>query len=202
MKWNEMNEYQFLFIFSERRSPYILDNTIAIILSVVFTIILTMVVLTSILWYYRRIDIQLYLKDIRGPIEKDGKCTDRNKRTNTYATVWYSKTCNSQMQPQNLLVLKIWKYAFLSTSTDLCHKSNILGLQNGPLNHSNKWLLSFLLLPLPFPDGKKYDGFIAYSDSDSDLHFVLHILVPALQEAGYVPFIKDIDAIPGESKYL
>ena len=38
---------------------------------------------------------------------------------------------NSQTQPQNWL--KIWKHACLSTSTDLCHKNNMLGFQNGPL---------------------------------------------------------------------
>ena len=49
-------------------------------------------------------------------------------------------------------------------------------------------------------DGKTYDAYIAYSDSEADLNFVLKTLMPALQEAGYHLFVRDIDAIPGTSK--
>ena len=51
-----------------------------------------------------------------------------------------------------------------------------------------------------YSDGKTYDAFIAYSESDTDINLVVKVLMPALQKAGYVPFIRDIDAIPGESK--
>ncbi|XP_072021759.1 interleukin-1 receptor accessory protein-like isoform X2 [Amphiura filiformis] len=97
----------------------ILSNTIAIVMAVCFAVVLVIAVAMSILWYFRRTDIKLFIKDRYGMLESG--------------------------------------------------------------------------------DGKTIDAYIAYSESDSDLNFVLHTLMPALQKAGYVPFVKDIDAIPGET---
>ena len=50
-----------------------------------------------------------------------------------YATLRYSKTCITHKR--NLRVDgKFGNKIILSTSTELCHKNIMLGLQNGPLN--------------------------------------------------------------------
>ncbi len=49
---------------------------------------------------------------------------------------------NTRMQPQNWL--EIWKVAYLSISTELCHKICMLGSQNGPL--TNKKVIIIMLI--------------------------------------------------------
>ena len=55
-------------------------------------------------------------------------------------------------------------------------------------------------------DGKESDAYISYShaggQSEEDLNFVVNVLKVELERRGYVVIIRDIDHIPGTSKYI